>query len=76
MTEKLSIIIPAFAGLRQTGRCLQPLGSSDFQDFRAIIIGMTSCFLLGFQTLVPPAIWYRFRYPDGLVPTSLIGGAR
>ena len=40
------------------------------------IIGMTSCFLLGFPTIIPPAAWYRFRYPAGLVPTALIGGGR
>ena len=40
------------------------------------IIGMTSCFLLGFPTITPPAAWYRFRYPAGLVPTALIGGGR
>ncbi len=40
------------------------------------IIGVTSCFLLGFSTLIPPAGWYRFRYPAGLVPTPLICGGR
>jgi len=40
------------------------------------IIGMTSCFLLGFPTIIPPAAWYRFRHPAGLVPTALIGGGR
>ena len=40
------------------------------------IIGVTSCFLLGFPTIIPPAAWYRFRYPAGLVPTALIGGGR
>jgi GT2 family glycosyltransferase len=40
------------------------------------IIGMTSCFLLGFPTIIPPAAWYRLRYPAGLVPTALIGGGR
>jgi len=40
------------------------------------IIGMTSCFLLGFPTIIPPAAWYRFQYPAGLVPTALIGGGR
>lgn len=40
------------------------------------IIGMTSCFLLGFPTIIPPTAWYRLRYPVGLVPTPLIGGGR
>ncbi|MGB5443574.1 MAG: glycosyltransferase family 2 protein [Gammaproteobacteria bacterium] len=168
MTNKLSIIIPAFSGLQQTRRCLQSLAESDYRDFEIIlvdhgvsdelsrlandefprvtclrgstdlwwsgatnlgirhaleagsqwlmllnhdcyvqpetvgtllknaennensviapvqhmlreghdIIGITSCFLLGFPTIVPPAAWYRLRYPTGLVPTPLIGGGR
>jgi GT2 family glycosyltransferase len=40
------------------------------------IIGATSCFLLGFPTIIPPTVWYRLRYPAGLVPTPLIGGGR
>lgn len=40
------------------------------------IIGLTSCFLLGFTNVIPPAAWYRFRYPAGLVPTPLICGGR
>jgi len=40
------------------------------------IVGITSCFLLGFPTIIPPAAWYRLRYPKGLVPTALIGGGR
>jgi len=40
------------------------------------IIGITSCFLLGFPTIIPPAAWYRLRYPTGLVPTPLICGGR
>ena len=40
------------------------------------IIGITSCFLLGFPTIIPPAAWYRFRYQSGLVPTPLICGGR
>jgi GT2 family glycosyltransferase len=40
------------------------------------IIGITSCFLLGFSTIIPPAAWYRFRSPTGLVPTALICGGR
>jgi GT2 family glycosyltransferase len=40
------------------------------------IIGATSCFLLGFPTIIPSAAWYRFRYPVGLVPTPLIIGGR
>ena len=168
MTDKLSIIIPAFCGLEQTRRCLQSLGKSDYQAFEIIlvdhgtsdeisrmakdefprvsclrgsdelwwsgatnlgirhalkagsqwlmllnhdcyvrpetistllknaennenyiiapvqhmlreghdIVGMTSCFLLGFPTLAPPAAWYRLRYPSGLIPTALIGGGR
>ena len=40
------------------------------------IIGTTSCFLLGFPTIIPPAAWYHLRYPAGLVPTPLIGGGR
>jgi GT2 family glycosyltransferase len=168
MTNKLSIIIPAFGGLDQTRHCLQALGESHYRDFEIIlvdhgisdaisrlakdefprvtclrgpadlwwsgasnlgirhaleagsqwlmllnhdcyvqpdtigtllnniennekliiapvqhtlrkrrdIIGITSCFLLGFPTIVPPAAWYRFRHPAGLVPTALIGGGR
>ena len=168
MTDKLSIIIPAFSGLEQTRRCLQSLAESDYQDFQVIlvdhgvgdelsrlardefprvncvrgpselwwsgatnlgirhaleagsqwlmllnhdcyvlpdtigillkniksnanfiiapvqhmqrkgrdIVGMTSCFLLGFPTIIPPPAWYRLRYPSGLVPTPLIGGGR
>jgi len=168
MTNKLSIIIPAFSGLEQTRRCLQSLAESHYQDFEIVlvdhgisdelsqlikdefprvsclcgsaklwwsgasnlgikhaleagsqwlmllnhdcyvepdtisillgnieknkdsiiapvqhmlrkgrdIIGITSCFLLGFPTVIPPAAWYRYRYPTGLVPTPLIGGGR
>lgn len=168
MTNKLSIIIPAFSGLDQTRRCLQSLGESHYRDFEIIlvdhgvsdaisrlakdefprvtclrgsadlwwsgasnlgishaleagsqwlmllnhdcyvqpdtigvllnniennqnfiiapvqhllrkrrdIIGVTSCFLLGFPTIILPAAWYRFRNPAGLIPTALIGGGR
>lgn len=168
MTNKLSIIIPAFSGLDQTRHCLQSLNKSHFKDFKIIlvdhgvsdaisqmarnefpgitclrgptelwwsgatnlgikyalengsqwiillnhdcyvepdtigillnnieknggsiiapvqhmlregrdIIGATSCFLLGFPTIVLPAAWYRLRYPAGLIPTPLIGGGR
>ena len=40
------------------------------------IIGTMSCFLLGFPTIIPPAAWYQFQYPVGLVPTPLICGGR
>ena len=40
------------------------------------IAGITSCFLLGFPTIIPPAAWYRFRYRAGLAPTTLICGGR
>jgi len=40
------------------------------------IAGITSCFLLGFPTLNPPAAWYRLRYTSTLVPVHLIGGGR
>jgi GT2 family glycosyltransferase len=168
MTNKLSIIIPAFSGLDQVRRCLRSLDESHYRDFEIIlvdhgisdaisqlakdefpratclrgsadlwwsgasnlgirhaleagtqwlmllnhdcyvepdtigslfntlekngnaiiapvqhmlkekreIIGITSCFLLGFPTIIPPAAWYRFRYPAGLAPTALICGGR
>ncbi len=168
MTNKLSIVIPAFSGLDQIRQCLRSLGESNYRDFEIIlvdhgvsdaisrlakdefprvtclrgsadfwwsgatnlgvryaletgsqwlmllnhdcyvqpetvgvllnmiknnensliapvqhmlrekrdIVGITSCFLLGFPTIIPPAAWYRLRYPEGLVPTPLIGGGR
>lgn len=168
MTNKLSIVIPAFSGLDQTRCCLQSLGKSHYQNFEVLlvdhgisdkisqmarnefprvtclrgsadlwwsgasnlgiryalevgnqwvmllnhdcyvqpetigtllkniennekciiapvqhkirekhdIVGATSCFLLGFPTIIPPAAWYRFLYPAGLVPTPLICGGR
>ena len=43
---------------------------------KRVIIGITSCLLLGFPTIIPPAAWYQFRYRAGLVPTPLIFGGR
>jgi len=41
------------------------------------VIGATSCFLLGFPTLIPPPAWYRLRGgASTLVPVSLIVGGR
>jgi GT2 family glycosyltransferase len=40
------------------------------------IVGATSCFLLGFPTIIPPPAWYRLRYSSALVPVRLIMGGR
>jgi GT2 family glycosyltransferase len=40
------------------------------------VIGITSCFLLGFPSIIPPAAWYRMRYSSAMIPTPLISGGR
>jgi GT2 family glycosyltransferase len=47
-----------------------------FLRSRRDIVGTTSCFLLGFPTLIPPPAWYRLRHSTALVPVSLIAGGR
>jgi len=37
------------------------------------VVGATSCFLLGFTTIIPPQAWYRH---SALVPVRLISGGR
>ena len=38
MTNRLSIIIPAFSGLDQTRNCLLSLGESHYRDFEIILV--------------------------------------
>jgi GT2 family glycosyltransferase len=40
------------------------------------IVGATSCFLLGFTTIIPPAALYHLRHSSVLIPVPLIAGGR